>query len=292
MSNAGTKGSSRRTVPSPSARGASSVRGEAPGRGAGGFSLVEMLIGIVITGVVGAAVVGVVLEQSAFYQENSRLVTANSSLRSAADRMSSELRMVRQGDVLTAEADRLTVRFGTASGVVCEVSATTAYVYLHRLPDEDPETVRYLEPRFDGDWRTGLLWGALQEDSSEECASHGAPSGQPSAHYRRVGSWPTSSPEVGSLIYGTQRLTYEFELRGDRLVLARDGRQLAAPFREGAGPYFRYFRADGTELSSPVTGSSREEIATVRVEATALGHDPNQRFDGDRTIDLRIPFRN
>lgn len=273
-------------LPSVPSRRAPSVRGTA------GFSLVEMLIGIVVTGVVGAAVVGVVLEQSAFYQENSRLVTANSSLRSAADRMSSELRMVRRGDVLEAESDRLTVRFGTASGVVCEAGATAAYIYLHRVPGEDPETVRYLEPRFDGDWRTGLGWGDLQEDSSQECAGHGAPSGQPASHYRRVSSWPTGSPEVGSLIYGTERLVYEFELRGDRLVLARDGRQLAAPFRRGEGPYFRYFRSDGTELSSPVTGSSREEIAVVRVEATARGHDPNQRFEGDRTIDLRIPFRN
>lgn len=265
----------------------------APRNGAAGFSLVEMLIGIVITGIVGASIVSVLIDQNVFYQENSRLVSAQKSLRGAADRMSTELRMVHRGDVLTAEADRLVTRYGVANGVVCHVSGGSAYLYLHRLPNaqQQPQDVRYLEPRFQGSWQSGLSWSDLSQDGSETCAGHGAPSGQPAGHYREVSSWPGGSPEVGTVLYATVDLTYRFGTQGDRFVLFRDGRRLVGPFEESP-PYFRYFREDGGELSSPVTGGSLGQIAYVRIEATAIGHDPNARYEGDRTIDLRVPFRN
>lgn len=256
-----------------------------------GFTLVEMLVTVVITGAVGAALVGVFLEQNAFYQENTRVVTANSSLRSTTQRMSTELRMVHQGDVLTAEADRLTARHGVMHGVVCYVSGTTAYIYLHRVPESQPSTIRYLEPRYDGSWQTGLAWGDLSQDSNETCADHGSPSGMPADHYREVASWPTSSPEVGSLVYGTERVTYTFRSRGGELYLVRNGGAVAGSF-EPSEEYFHYLDDTGSELSAPVTGSSLDDIAAVRFEATALGNAPNDSYRGDRTIRIRIPFRN
>lgn len=256
-----------------------------------GFTLVEMLVTVVITGAVGAALLGVFLEQNAFYQENTRVVTANSSLRSTIDRMSTEMRMIHRGDVLTAEQDRLTARHGVMHGVVCYVSGTTAYIYLHRVPESQPSTIRYLEPRYDGSWQTGLAWGDLSPDSDETCADHGAPAGMPADHYREVASWPTSSPEVGSLVYGTERVTYAFRSRGGELYLVQDGRAVAGSF-EQSNQYFHYLDENGGELSAPVTGSSLDDIAAVRFEATALGNDPNNRYRGNRTIRVRIPFRN
>lgn len=253
----------------------------------GGFSLVEMLISVVLTGVLGAAIVGVLVDQSGFYERNSRMVTANKSLRGTADRMSTELRMVRQGDVVAAEPDSVTVRYGVGRGVVCHTTATEAYIYLHRIPEEQPNTVRYLEPRFQGSWQTGLAWTDLQTDGSQTCASHGAPSGMPAEHYQEVTSWPGSIPEVGTVVYGTDLLSYHFVDQGDRIVLMRNDRIIAAPFRQ-AESYFRYYEQDGTE----VTGSNLDDIAYVRIDATAEGHDPNQRYEGDRAIDLRVPFRN
>lgn len=265
-------------------------RGEDASVGRAGFSLVEMLVGVVITGLVGAAITGLFIEQTGFYGENSRRVMANKSLRATADRMSTELRMVRQGDVRTAEADRLEVRHGVMSGVVCHTVASTAYLYVHRLSGEtDPALVRYLEPRFQGSWNTGLVWSSIGEDNSHTCADHGAPAGKSDERYREVDATPT--PEAGSLVYGTIPLRYEFVSQDGRVALRRNFREVAAPF-EASPPYFRYYREDGTELSAPVTGANRDDIAYVRVDATAQGHDPNQRYQGDRMISLRIPFRN
>lgn len=255
--------------------------------GQDGFSLVEMLISVVLTGILGAAIVGVLMDQSAFYQTNSRLVTANKSLRGTADRMSTELRTVRQGDVVAAEPDSVTVRYGVAHGVVCHTGATTVYLYMHRVPEVQPNTVRYLEPRFQGSWQTGLVWTDLQNDGSQTCASHGAPSGMPADHYQEVTSWPASIPEVGTLVYGTDRVSYHFVDQGDRIVLMRNDRMIAGPFQQSES-YFRYYAQDGSE----VTGSNLDDIAYVRIDATAEGHDPNQRYEGDRAIDLRVPFRN
>lgn len=261
-----TTGSHRRSTPS----------GEA---GASGFTLVEMLISIVITGVVGAAVVGVLMEQDMFYQENSRLVMAQKSLRSATDRMSTELRMVRRGDVQAAEPDRVAVTYNVAHGVVCHESGGTSYLYFHELPESTPAGTRYLEPRFDGSWQTGLSWPS--QDGGQECASHGAPAGRPADHYREVGT----SLDVGTMVTGTTTLTYEFEMQNGQIALLRNGRYLTGPFEQDA-PYFRYLDSDGN------TTGDLDEIAYLEVRATALGHDPNARHDGSRSISLRIPFRN
>ena len=260
-----------------------------------GFSLVEMMISVVLTGLIGAAIVGVFMDQSGFYQENSRLVTANRSLRGTASQLSTELRMVHQGDVLTAESDRLTVRYGVMHGTVCHSTSSTAYVYLHRVPESGPSTIRYMEPqndapRYDGTWQTGLTWSGLQPDGAQTCASHGSPAGKSSDRYREITSLSTP-PRAGTLIYGTNPVTYEFDTRDGEIALVRNSRLLARPF-EQSGQYLRYFEQDGTELSAPVTGGDRDDIHYVRIDATAQGHDPNQRYEGDRAISLRIPFRN
>lgn len=244
-----------------------------------GFSMVEMLIAVVITGVVGAALLGVLMEQNAFYEENSRRVMAQKSLRGAVDRMSRELRMVRRGDVQAAEADQLVVTFSVAHGVVCHESGGTSYLYFHDLPASSPEGTRYLEPRFNGPWQTGLSWPG--QDGAQTCTAHGAPAGAAADRYRSVG---TSLP-VGTIVNGTETLTYEFASQNGGLALLRNGDRLAGPF-EADPPFFRYLDEDGNS-----TGNL-DEIASVQMRATAQGHDPNPRYEGDRTIELRIPFRN
>ncbi len=246
---------------------------------ASGFTLVEMLIGIVITGVVGSALVGVLMEQNMFYEENSRTVMAQKSLRSATDRMSTELRTVRRGDVQTAQPDRLEVTFNVAHGVVCHQSGGTSYLYFHNLPESSPADVRYLEPRFDGSWQDLSSWPS--QDGGQECASHGAPAGKPADHYRQVGA----NLEVGTIVTGTTPLTYAFEPRNGDIALVRNGRRLTGPFEQDQ-QYFRYLDGDGN------TTGTLDEITYVEVRATALGHDPNARHDGSRKISLRIPFRN
>lgn len=260
--------------------------------GGPGFTLVEMLIGIVVTGVVGAALVGVLRNQQVFYQENSRRVMAQKSLRQVADRMSAELRMVRKGDVVTAESDRLVTRHGETLGVVCDTASGTVYLYLHRLPDSSPETMRYLEPRYQGSWQSAPSWSDVDVDGTEHCAISGSPPGKPEEQYRKVSSWSTPLPGIGTQVYGTSRLTYEFVQQSNgEVVLQRNGDHWTGPFA-ASGVYFRYFQENGTELTAPVTGSSLDDIAWVRVGATAQGHDPSPARDGEQRISLRVPFRN
>lgn len=259
-------------------------------RGAG-FTLIEVLVSIAITGLVGAALVNVLQDQRMFYEENSRRVSAQKSLRGTADRMSSELRMVHRGAVQTAAADRLVVDQGVAQGVVCATSAggsPEVFLNLYRRPGgAAPQSVQYLEPRFQGSWLSAPSWSDFTQQSHAEC-----PGPPPANQLYVVGSWSGGSlPARGSMVRGTQPLTYEFTVRNGQVVLLRNGRHLAGPF-EQSSPYFEYFRRDGTQLSAPVTGATRDEIAAVRIEAVALGHDPNARYEGQRSIDLRVPFRN
>ena len=260
------------------------------GTGGSGFTLIEMLVSIVIMGLVGAALVGVLREQRTFYEENSRLVTAQRSLRGAADWMSTELRMVHRGGVQTAETDRLIVEHAVARGVVCDTSATgSPEVYLNfyqRPTGGTPQSMRYLEPRYQGSWLPAAAWGDLSQQSHTACA--GTP---PSNQLYVTDSWPDSLPSMGSMVRGTRPLTYEFRTQGSELMLLRNGRVLAGPF-EQSSPYFEYYRKDGSQLSAPVTGATRDEIASVQIDATATGHEQNARYQGERIISLRVPFRN
>lgn len=254
--------------------------------GAGGFSLVEIMIGVVITGVLGATLIGVLLQQNAFYEENSQLVTAQRTLRGAADRMSADLRMVHEGDVQTAERDRLVVQRGVGHGVVCHTNSGTAYLYFHQVPSSAPDQVKYLEPRFTGSWQSGLSWPS--QDGSRTCESHGSPTGGSNDRYRVASSWPSGSPEVGTVVYGTNTLTYEFDTQGDRIMLFRNGRALTGPF-EQSQTYFQYFDDNDNPISP---GGATDQIASVVIGATALGDESDARFEGDRQISLRVSFRN
>ena len=255
-----------------------------------GFTLVEILIGIAISGVVGAALIGVLQDQKIFYEENSRIVTAQQSIRAAADRLSRELRMVRKGAVETAQADRLVVRYPVALGAVCSASPGQASVFMHRIPaaGTSPNTVRYLDPRYNGNWQTGSGWSFTSGSTTAEsdCEGVGAPKDTASDHYQRIKGLSSSlTLDRGTMIRGTVPVEYEFADRGGEIVLLREGRRLAGPFQESQR-YFRYSEQDGT------TASNTDDIAYVRVDAVALGHEPSARYDGARRIDIRVPFRN
>ena len=99
---------------------------------ADGFTLVEVLIVAVVTGLVGAAIVSLVLGQNRFYAKVDATVTAEQSLRAVGDLVGSELRMGRPGDILVATADSVSVRFDIYEAVVCDsVSSTAATLYVY-----------------------------------------------------------------------------------------------------------------------------------------------------------------
>jgi len=92
-------------------------------RGRRGFTLAELLVTMVILGVIGAALVRLILVQARFSEGQMALRDARSVSRNAMNIMLTDLRMVQDYDGLTfASKDSVTVRMPIAFGLLCSTS--------------------------------------------------------------------------------------------------------------------------------------------------------------------------
>jgi prepilin-type N-terminal cleavage/methylation domain-containing protein len=91
-----------------------------------GFTLVEIVITLTILGVVGAALVKLILVQARFSQTQMALRSARSVSRSAMNIMLTDLRMVQDKDgLIAADPESITVRIPVSFGLVCSTSGGT-----------------------------------------------------------------------------------------------------------------------------------------------------------------------
>lgn len=101
--------------------------------GSRGFTLVELLVGFVVLGIIGAALSRLFLSQSRFYDMETQLRRARFVSRTAVNAALSDLRMVEAtGGVVAATAKQVTVRVPYAIGTVC--ASTPAQMTLSIWP--------------------------------------------------------------------------------------------------------------------------------------------------------------
>lgn len=278
-----------------------------------GFTLTEMLVALVVTGILAAGVVNLLLNQNRFYNQQDELIYAEQSLRGAADLVSRELRMAAPQDVMFAGSDSVLVLSDLHRGVVCRVSGSLVTYYAYESPAanltgtvgtayQDPSTATdpFIYDRdFDGRGSTAT------STAITACVNNGAPdpslSGITASDYRTVdwsGSGFASTPAVGAAIRVYRRLAYTFRSSNfaDGQALMRNGQELVAPFASGAG--FEYLTDSGVQ-SSPGAGpyglpsppNNGIVLNAVRVNATATGGG-DQRFDVSRDLSYELRLRN
>lgn len=290
-----------------SRRRQASTRRTAPSRGGvegvRGFTLVEILVALVVTGILAGGVISLLLRQNEFYAQTDDVVFAEQSLRATADLVTSELRMASPGDIVEADADRLTFEYDLVRAVVCKVDGDDVYYYV--IDEADNANVgaqvgvAFRNPYssdgylYDRDYRRDRTV-ALDEDDAiaTVCATDGGPTPTPANffRFRRIPSWDASvgPPSDGAYLRFFGRLTYRFGPSGfsDGTALFRGSQELASPFRSDAA--FRYVMSDG----SVVSGTTEfEDIQRVRISATALG-DGSNRYDVERSLDYDVSLRN
>jgi len=268
-----------------------------------GFTLVEALIALVISGVLASALVSLLIGQSRFYERTDDQLYAEQSLRASMDLVATELRMGSAADLVAAEADSVRIRFDLIRAIVCDTTAAdavTAFAF-DRITDANitggsigaAVSGPYEEPFTYADaWLpTEASTGSTPRAS---CVATGAPSGLPDASYAVLTGWNSGigmRPEPGSVVRFYGYLTYRFApstFFETRTALWRGSQELIGPFDEGAG--FSYVMADGTAQAS-VTSGDLLNVRAIRITATALGDGAN-RYDVQRPIQLDIPFRN
>src|SRR5689334_24496074 len=98
-----------------------------------GFTLAELLVGMVIMGIIGVALSTLIVSQSRFYDNQAQRRRARFVSRTAVNAALSDLRMVEAtGGVVAATAKQVTLRVPYAIGTVC--ASTPAQMTLSIWP--------------------------------------------------------------------------------------------------------------------------------------------------------------
>ena len=118
-----------------------------------GFTLIELLIAIVLVGIVGAAVVDVLVKQQRFYRSTGDLVETRSQIRQALSALPSDLRAVSSaaGDITSMSETSIDFFATIGSGIVCQASIPAGGAQNVYLLPREATTARFTswvsEPR-------------------------------------------------------------------------------------------------------------------------------------------------
>lgn len=254
---------------------------------AGGFTVVEMLIVMVLGGILLAAVYQTLRTQQQSYAHHSARIDTQRTTRTALAVLQAELREVSAaaGDLTLAHAESVSVRLPRKFAIACSPDAPGQKVDVWNLgPDfETGDSIRVFaegEPlaRSDDAWRIMKL-GSIGTVSSGACVD-----AWPSEPVLRF-NLPDDDDKLldvrqGAPIRAFVRYTYGvYEMGGDGWMLGRHAPDSAAVALVGPvappaehGLAFSYFDASGTELTPPLDAATR---ATVnRIQVTVRAREP------------------
>jgi prepilin-type N-terminal cleavage/methylation domain-containing protein len=247
-----------------------------------GFTLAEVMVALTMTAVIGAAVTGVFVTQSRFFDTQEKVAFARGVSRGGMNMMVSELRMLEQGGgLVTASSKHVRVRAPYAMGIVC---GNTGVLTISRLP-ADP--FMYAGAGFSGyavrDKATGLYTyvtgGTVSSPSSTAaniCNAAGITvvsdgGGNFDGQAVQLSGLPSPPPAIGSPVLLFQEVRYRFKPSINvpgrialfrRVVATGVDEELVAPFDTSAG--FRFYVNDGPTpqawAPSPLTSVTGLEL--------------------------------
>ncbi len=254
-----------------------------------GFSLIELLIALIITAIVGAGLLRLVLGQARFMDQQEASREARAVARSGINRLLSDLRAVENGstagngglEAAVAGGQDFTLKVPYAFGVICSHLLGVSTVSL--LP---VDAALYAEPGFSGfAWRnaagvysyhnaaalpiagTALNCQNPGPDSIHTLPSiNGSPAGQ---RINLTGVVLLPAPPRGSIVFLYRRIRYEFKAsvavpgriglwRTTLSGLAPVSEELAAPFDATARVNFYVGNASVAQAAVPA------QLNTVR----------------------------
>jgi hypothetical protein len=199
-----------------------------------GVTLVELLLSLVVTAIVGAALIRMVLSQARFMDQQEAWRSARAVARGGVNRMVSDLRVVEATGGLTAAAvggQDFTVRVPYAFGVVCNLpsvkSATVSLLPVDSAMYNAPGKSGFAIRADDGTYTyytssvlsTPPPGGTLTDCSGPALPNlpiitlpslNGSPAGQVVLLTATAGAF-APTPKVGQIVFIYRRVRYEFK---------------------------------------------------------------------------------
>ena len=249
-----------------------------------GFTLVELLISMIVTAIIGAALVRMVLSQARFMDQQEAWREARSVSRGGINRLLSDLRTVEAAGGMVAAAaggQDFTVRVPYAFGVLCGIAANVYTVSL--LPID---STMFAEPGYTGfairanatgvyvhhpsnllnlTGSGALCLNGLYDSISTVPALNGSPAGRVVNLTRTAGAL-VPAPLRGSIIYLYRHVRYEFKASvaipgrtglWRTMVTGGTTEELAAPFDATARVNFYNLDAMPAQAAVPTLGNIR-----------------------------------
>lgn len=228
-----------------------------------GFTLIEMVVGVVIFAIVGALFTQLLTVQGKFFDKQGHGNAARNVSRASLNRVVSDFRMIEAtGGVVAATATSLTIRIPFAMGVVCGPSGPGTAVSL--LP---VDSVIYHSPGFYGyAWRSATTgaYTYIENPAAEEknggaavCAA-AAITTLTNGHTTRITPVIAGS-SLGTPVFLYRRIKYEFKASVSvpgkvglyRTVIFPNGQEqteeLVAPF--AATARYRFFVVGNNDVA-------------------------------------------
>lgn len=267
-----------------------------------GFTLVELLIGLVLAGVVMTAVYGLMVSQFRTYSTVREKADVHTSLRAAGALLAWELRMASasDGDLYALAANSTTLRSFVGTGVICS---------------KDPSQPRYGLVGVDGElagdaadsvlvFAAGSVGSGDDEWKPLELVAVGAPSGGVSScawagrsaevelQVAAPAPGDTAGIAVGAPVRAFRPVQYGLFTWEGRSWLGRNvagsWEAITGPLRADDGVQFAYYDGAGNVTADPV------QVAAVRVALRAESDrraGPDEGFESD-SLTLRVALRN
>jgi prepilin-type N-terminal cleavage/methylation domain-containing protein len=243
-----------------------------------GFTLIELMLSVIVSAIVGAALVRMVLSQARYMDQQEAWRAARSVSRSGINRLMSDLRAVEAAQGVEAAAaggQDFTIRVPYAFGMLCSTGAGLTTVSL--LP---VDSAMYAGPGYSGfAWRNaagtytyvpGTAVPAIPGTPGSCTAAlpagypiqilpviNGSPAGQ-TANLAHAGNLPTAQPDgalVGSIVFLYRRVRYEFKASVNmpgRTALWRTTLGFGGTTEELVAPFANTARVNFYVLNNPV----------------------------------------
>lgn len=273
-----------------------------------GFTLAELLIGMVVLALLGTALARILINNSRFVSRQDAMMESRATARAATQAMVAELHMVPDSGLLMASRDSVTVTVPYAFGMACQPTSGTTTVGTLMPTD----SLTYASATAEGlAWRDGT--GAYRQQITGITVAASVNLGQCTADSIRVipggsliaisGIPSARMPPSGSLFYLFQTVTYRFmtsvDVPGRRGLWRRAGtaayEELAAPFDTAAkfaflmGPYMQM----QVRANLP-SRASRDSVRGLELRLTGASVSAPQGASSPQTFDLRtsVAFMN
>jgi hypothetical protein len=262
-----------------------------------GFSIVELVVGMMLLAIIGMAMTRVMLSQARYFDHQKTANVARNVSRGPLNRVVSDLRMVEAlGGITAASATSITARVPYAIGVVCKNSGGGTHISL--LP---VDSAMYAGLGYSGyAWRKGtgvytyMQSGTVSAGDVTQCNAAGIQTLTANkAKVIKISPILSDTASVGTPVFLFRRIKYEFKSSTTvpgttglfRTVIDNGNAQeeLSAPYSSDAK--FKFFIGSSTSAVS----SAPSDLSTLRgLELNMTGLSESKPRGG--TEQQKAPF--